>query len=134
MVDRKDLERVSRELAAKGLLLEAGWVALGLRHPSEVQLSRMRLVFFAGASHLLDVLMAPDSESSIDTSERLRLIGEEFRRLFDELTPNSLRIELLRYRIAQQRMRCAEGAGASIRARRRHTTNCSTKLPHHKKA
>ena len=134
MVDRKNLERVSRELAAKGLLLEAGWVALGLRHASEVQLSRMRLVFFAGASHLLDVLKTPDSEPSIDTSERLRLIGEEFRRFFDELTPNSLRIELLRYRIAQHRMRCAEHAGAGIRPRRRRATNCLAKVAQQKKA
>jgi hypothetical protein len=119
MVDRKNLERVSRELAEKGLLLEAGWVALGLRHPSEVQLTRMRSVFFAGASHLLDILTAPDSEVSIDMNERLRLIEEEFRKFFDEVTPNSLRIELLRYRTAQRRMRCAERAGAGIRARRR---------------
>ena len=119
MADRKDLERVSCELAEKGQLVEAGWTRLDLRHPSEAQLGQMRLIFFAGASHLLDVLMFPDSAGSIDMSERLRLIEKELRQFFDDLSPNSLRIELLRYRAAQRRMRCAERVGARIRALRR---------------
>lgn len=61
MADRLHLERLSRELTDKNLLIEAGWVGLRLaaipNNAPKAQLDEMRMAFFAGAQHLFSSIM-----------------------------------------------------------------------------
>jgi hypothetical protein len=86
MADRAFLERLSRELADQGKLIEAGWVALRavaipLNAPP-IQLEEMRMAFFAGAQHLFSSIMAilePGAEPTDNDLARLDLIDKELR-------------------------------------------------------
>jgi len=80
----RDLTALSRELSAKGKLVEAGWLGfrLAVVHPdaSPAQLGDMRGAFFAGAHHLYSSIMAildPGTEPTPGDLERMAKIAAE---------------------------------------------------------
>ena len=86
MADRAFLERLSRELADQGKLIEAGWVSLRLtaiaHDAPAIQLQEMRMAFFAGAQHLLGSIMSildPGDEPTDADLRRMDLINKELR-------------------------------------------------------
>src|SRR6266702_8666663 len=75
MADRAYLERLTRELADQGKLIEAGWVGLRLlMHPetSPAQLDAMRTAYFSGAHHLWASLMNTLEPGVMETPTDLR--------------------------------------------------------------
>lgn len=93
MADRAFLERLSRELADQGKLIEAGWVGLrvacDLEDAPKVQLQEMRNAFFAGAQHLFYSIMTilePDAEPTEKDLERMDLIDKELRAFINDFT------------------------------------------------
>ena len=81
---KKIAERLTKELTDKGLIIEAGWVAL--KHlcipegAPEIQITEMRNAFFAGAHHLFSsilVILDPGEEPTDTDMERLDLIHKE---------------------------------------------------------
>lgn len=93
MADRAFLERLSRELADQGKLIEAGWVGLrvacDLEDAPKVQLQEMRNAFFAGAQHLFSSIMTilePDAEPTEKDLERMDLIDKELRAFINDFT------------------------------------------------
>ncbi len=86
MADRAFLERLSRDLVDRGMLIEAGWVGLRLTamHPDAPadQLREMRMAFFAGAQHLFGSIMGilePGAEPTDKDCARLDLIDAELK-------------------------------------------------------
>jgi|SRR5882724_9382407 len=86
MADKAFLERLSRELADQGKLIEAGWVSLRIAaiplDAPPIQLEEMRMAFFAGAQHLFSSLMTimyPGAEPTDDDLNRMDLIDRELR-------------------------------------------------------
>jgi hypothetical protein len=84
MADRKYLERLTKELLDKGLLIESGWVSLRLAALPEnapaLQLEEMRNAFFAGAQHVFSSIMTmldPGEEPTDDDLRRMDLIHSE---------------------------------------------------------
>ena len=67
-----DIEKLTKELTDKGLLIEAGFVSL--RHmaiakdASAEQVDEMRSAFFAGAQHLFDLVANAMIEKKQDDS------------------------------------------------------------------
>jgi hypothetical protein len=61
MADRQHLQNLERELLAKGMLIEAGFVGLRLAaiplDAPAIQIEEMRNAFFAGAQHLMSSIM-----------------------------------------------------------------------------
>lgn len=93
MADKAFLERLSRDLADKGKLIEAGWVGLrvacDLEDAPKVQLEEMRNAFFAGAQHLFSSIMTilePDAEPTGKDLERMDLIDKELRAFINDFT------------------------------------------------
>ncbi|UPK03079.1 hypothetical protein [Bradyrhizobium sp. 170] len=87
MADRAFLERLSRELADKGLLIEAGWVGyrLAVMSPQAppIQLEECKMAFFAGALHLFQSIMTimdPGSEPTEADLNKMDLIDKELRK------------------------------------------------------
>jgi hypothetical protein len=85
------LEKPSRELTDEGRLIEAGWIGMRIAcvpdDASEIQISEMRLAFFAGAQHLFASIMSilePDAEPTEKDLERISLIDAELRRFASE--------------------------------------------------
>lgn len=99
MVDRHYLEHLSKELADKGKLLEAGWVSLRLAcipdDAPKAQLEDMHMAFFAGAQHLFASIvsvMDPGEEPTAADMNRMDLIHKElqdFERKFTMRTMNT---------------------------------------------
>lgn len=95
MADRAYLERLTRELADQGKLIESGWVALRLMtlplDAPAVQLQEMRNAYFAGAQHLFGSLMSgvldPDAEPTEADRRRMDLIDQELRTFIAEFEP-----------------------------------------------
>lgn len=84
MADRDHLLRLQRQLADDGNLIEAGWVGFRLvavpKDAGPVQLSEMKLAFFAGCNHLFSAIMSNLEEGAEPTEadlRRLSLIHEE---------------------------------------------------------
>lgn len=93
MADKAFLERLSRELADQGKLIEAGWVGLriacDLEDAPKIQLQEMRQAFFAGAQHLFSSIMTilePDAEPTDKDLERMDLIDKELRAFINDFT------------------------------------------------
>ena len=91
MADKAFLERLSRELADKGKLIEAGWVGLrvacDLHDAPKHQLDEMRNAFFAGAQHLFSSIMTilePDAEPTDKDLQRMDLIDKELRAFIND--------------------------------------------------
>lgn len=92
MADRAFLERLTKELADKGKLIEAGWVALRLNciHPNAPpeQLQEMRMAYLAGAQHLFSSIVATmdeDKEPTPADLNRMELIHKELEAFTGEL-------------------------------------------------
>ncbi len=92
-VSDKALEQLSRDLADKGKLIEAGFVALRLKAMSRVappiQVAEMRMAFMAGAQHLFASIMTilePGDEPSDTDMRRMSLISDELDAFAVELT------------------------------------------------
>lgn len=92
MANRGDLERVSRELADKGRLIEAGWVGYRATVMSSaappIQLDECRLAFMAGAQHLfasLMTIMDHGEEPTDGDVNKLDLIDKELRKFGREV-------------------------------------------------
>lgn len=84
MADRAFLERLSRELTDQGKLIEAGWIGLRLAAMAPdapaVQLTEMRMAFFAGAQHLFSSIMNildPGEEPTDADLARMEFIHKE---------------------------------------------------------
>jgi hypothetical protein len=101
MMDKQTLravvERATRELMDKGLLIEAGFTAfriMKLEGASPAQVNDMRVAFFAGAQHLFGSLnsgLEKDAEPTDADLRRmenifneLQMFGAELEALFDE--------------------------------------------------
>jgi hypothetical protein len=92
MADRAHLERLHRELADSGKLIEAGFVSLRIAcdlvdAPAD-QIRKMRMAFFAGAQHLFaSMMIAIDSGSDPTDADmrRMDLIDRELETFIREL-------------------------------------------------
>ncbi|MGX9432410.1 MULTISPECIES: hypothetical protein [Bradyrhizobium] len=92
MADRSYLERLSKELAEAGKLIEAGWIGyrIAVVPPDAplVQLEECKLAFFAGAQHLFRSLMTvfdPGGEEPTEADMRkIDLIDKELRRFAEQ--------------------------------------------------
>lgn len=86
MADRAYLERFTKELVDKGMIIEAGWISLRLAcdlvdAPAD-QLSEMRMAFFAGSQHLMGSIMTfleAGEEPTDNDMKRMDLIHEELQ-------------------------------------------------------
>jgi hypothetical protein len=92
MADRAFLERLTKELADKGLLIEAGWVGYRLYVMSPdappLQLDECRMAFMAGAQHLFSSIMnilEPDAEPTDADLRKMDLIDRELRKFAQEI-------------------------------------------------
>jgi hypothetical protein len=94
MADRNYLERLSRELADAGKLIEAGWIGYRLGvlpdNAPPVQLEECKMAFFAGSQHLfhsLITIMDPthDSEPTPGDLRKMDLIDKELREFASKL-------------------------------------------------
>jgi hypothetical protein len=77
-------DKIVKEWADKGKLVEGGWQALvtvsGLLDAPEQQRKEMRKAYMLGAEHLFSCLMSildPESEPTIDDMRRMSLIHKE---------------------------------------------------------
>ena len=85
------VDKATRELTDKGLLIEAGWAALRIiavpEDAGEVQIREMRNAFFAGAQHVLGSIMGmmdDDREPTAADLRRIELIDRELRRFIED--------------------------------------------------
>jgi len=92
MADRAFLERLTRQLADEGKLIEAGWVAMRLHViPLDApagQIDEMRLAYMAGAQHLYSSMMSmfdPGIEETPADLRRMELIHNELQAFAAEL-------------------------------------------------
>ena len=81
---RATIEKITKEWADKGKLLEGGWQAYmitsGLAHASDIQKREMRIAWFLGAQHLFSsilLVMDEDREPTEDDMRRMSLVGDE---------------------------------------------------------
>lgn len=91
MADRAFLERLHRELADSGKLIEAGWVSLriacDLIDAPAGQLREMRMAFFGGAQHLFGSIMTilePGEEPTEKDLDRMSLIDAELKKFIQD--------------------------------------------------
>jgi hypothetical protein len=92
MATRDHLERLTKQLADDGKLIEAGWIGLriaaGLEKAPATQLDEMRKAYMAGAQHLFFSIMnvlEPGEEPTNADMRRLDLIAAELQAFGDEL-------------------------------------------------
>lgn len=92
MADRAYLERLTRQLADDGRLLEAGWISLRLAaiplDAPAIQLDEMHKAYMAGAQHLYASIMGfldAGEEPTDDDMRRMALIDKELRDYADKL-------------------------------------------------
>jgi hypothetical protein len=92
MADRAFLERLTKQLANEGKLIEAGWVAMRLAaipdNAPAIQLQEMRLAYMAGAQHLFASMIAildDDREPTDADMARMDLIHKELEAFRSEL-------------------------------------------------
>jgi len=92
MADRAFLERLTKQLADDGKLIEAGWVALRLQAISvdapAIQLNEMRLAYMAGAQHLfasITNMLDPGTDETDADLSRMDLIHKELEAFRPEL-------------------------------------------------
>lgn len=92
MADRAHLERLTKQLADDGKLMEAGWIGLRLAlmptDPPAAQLEVMHQCYMAGAQHLYASMMSfldPGEEPTTRDMLRMSLIDAELRTYGDKL-------------------------------------------------
>lgn len=100
MADKAHLERLSRELADKGKLIEAGWVGLRLAavplDAPAIQLEEMRNAFFAGAQHLFSsimTIMEADREPTAKDLDCMNQIDRELKAFINDFSVRRLKTE-----------------------------------------
>lgn len=102
MADPGYLDRLVRELMDKGLLVEAGWVAMrkSLLPPgtTPAQLEDLRTAYMAGAQHLWAAIMSasgfdPDGEPTEGDLKRMLLIERELNLWRDQMVKRYPHIE-----------------------------------------
>ncbi len=86
------LEALSKDLADRGKLIEAGFVALRMKamdpEASELQVKEARMTFMAGAQHLFSSIMTildPGEEPSDKDLARMSLISAELEEFYAEM-------------------------------------------------
>ena len=92
MADRAYLERLTKQLADEGKLIESGWVAYRLvaMHPDApaVQIDECRMAFMAGSQHLFSSMMTMldpcEGETDADLN-KMDLIHKELEAWVAEL-------------------------------------------------
>ena len=97
MADRAYLERLSRELADQGKLIEAGWISLRilwipLDAPAS-QIDDLRSAFFAGARHLFSsiiTILDPGAEPTDKDLARMDLIDQELRDFINDFEARNI--------------------------------------------
>jgi hypothetical protein len=84
MADRAYLERLTRELADKGKLIEAGWIGLRLaaipHDAPAIQLEEMHEAYMAGAQHLwasIITMLDPGVDPTDADLRKMDLIANE---------------------------------------------------------
>lgn len=95
MADRAYLERLTRQLADDGRLIEAGWVGLRLdarfpKDPTADQLATLRLAYIGGVQHVWASIfdfLDEDSEPTATDMRRMDLIAAEIKQIELELRP-----------------------------------------------
>lgn len=99
MADRAFLERVSKELAEQGKLIEAGWVGyrLAVMSPDApaLQIEECKLAFMAGAQHLFSSVVSildPGDEPTDADLRRMDMIHEELQ-IFEDQFRNKIKPE-----------------------------------------
>ena len=92
MADRAFLERLTKQLANDGKLIEAGWVALRIQciphNAPAIQLQEMRMAYMAGAQHLFSSMIGmldADAEPTDADIHRMDLIHRELEAFRSEL-------------------------------------------------
>jgi hypothetical protein len=92
MADRAFLERLTKELADQGKIIEGGWVALRTAciplDAPPAQLHEMRMAYIAGARHLFTSIIAmldPGTEETEADFRRMDLIHAELEAFRGEL-------------------------------------------------
>jgi hypothetical protein len=92
MADRAYLERLTKELADKGQVIESGWISLRLAAiPPDApapQLEEMHMAYMAGAQHLWASMMSvldPGEEPTDADMRRMDLIAAELSAYGDKL-------------------------------------------------
>lgn len=84
MADRAHLERLTKQLADDGRIIEAGWIGLRLAaiplDAPAIQLDEMHKAYMAGAQHLWASIMSvldPGEEPTEADMRRMSLIADE---------------------------------------------------------
>lgn len=87
----KIVDAVTGHMSDRGRLIEAGWIALrksAMRPDApEIQVTEMRMAFFAGAQHLFASIMGildPGSEPTERDLKRMDLISHELQGFLQE--------------------------------------------------
>lgn len=91
-VTKEFIDKVTKELVDRGLLIEAGWAGYKLSvlspNAGDVQITETRLAFFAGAQHLFSSIMSAldsgDEPTEADL-ERMDKINNELARFLEEI-------------------------------------------------
>lgn len=93
------IDQVMRGLADKGKVIEAGWEGLRLAVlPMEappVQISEMRMAFFAGAQHLFSSILSvleQDAEPTENDLRRMSLIHKELQKFEHEFALRAAKV------------------------------------------
>lgn len=91
-------DKLCRDLADKGMIIEAGWISLKLAtipaDAPQIQLDEMRNAFFAGAQHVFGSVFAVLSggeDATEDDIRRLSLINSELNLFLDEFKAKHLK-------------------------------------------
>lgn len=99
MADRAFLEKLSRELADQGKLIEAGWVGYRLAVMSldapAIQIEECKIAFMAGAQHLFSSVVSildPGDEPTDADLRRMDMIHAELQK-FEEGFRNKIKPE-----------------------------------------
>lgn len=84
-------EKLCKDLADRGLIVEAGWKGYELTcmHPAApaIQRAECRMAFFAGAQHLFGSIMTildPEAEPTDNDLKRMSAIAAELERYIQE--------------------------------------------------
>jgi hypothetical protein len=94
MADKAFLERMSREAADAGKLVEAGWLAMRIAimpaNCSPTQLTEMRKAYYFGAQHVFASIMtvlSPGEEITEEDLARMSKLNDELNAFLETQTP-----------------------------------------------
>lgn len=89
----REAEKLTKALSDSGKIIEAGFVGLRMTAMAAdapaLQVSEMRIAFFAGAQHLFGSIMAmldPENEPTDRDLRRMDLIDKELKEFITEFT------------------------------------------------